>query len=142
MNDRPSPGHPARLPMERIVAFLDDQPGQTAETVLQLRALVLKAAPEATETLLWRGLSYHCAEAGGRVRGAVCQISIHEGGVRLSFIHGVRLPDPGALLRGGAKSKRFVALSSPAEIESLPLAELVRSAVALAGTMAKEGLGI
>jgi len=65
------------------------------------------AAPDATETILWKTLSYHDAVRGGKVKGAVCQISLHADHVRLSFIHGAALPDPSGILRGDRQVKAF-----------------------------------
>jgi hypothetical protein len=126
MDPRPNP--PSRLPVERIVEFLEDRPGSLAETAMALRTLVLEEAPEAAESIHWGALSYHDPGCGGHVKGAVCQITLHDGRVRLSFIHGVRLPDPAGLLRGDRKSKRYVELRSAAEIPDLPLRALVRAA--------------
>lgn len=111
-----------------LAAFLEDQPEPLAEIVIELRKLVLAAAPDAVETIAWGGLSYHRPDRGGRIKGAVCQISLHRSHVRLSFIHGVRLPDPSRLLRGDRKSKRFVPLKVLGEVGALPLVPLIRAA--------------
>ena len=112
----------------QLAAFLEDQPAPLAEIVIELRKLVLMAAPDATETILWKTLSYHDAVRGGKVKGAVCQISLHADHVRLSFIHGTALPDPSGILRGDRKSKRFVKIRTTAEAEALPLEPLIRAA--------------
>ena len=123
-----SVNRPARLPMAKIVEYLEDYPMRLAEIALELRNMVLAAAPQATETICWRVLSYHDAAHGGIVKGAICQISLCADQVRLSFIHGVRLPDPSGILQGDRKSKRFVLIRSMTEVRTLPIAELVRSA--------------
>lgn len=94
-----------------------------------LRRVVRGAAPEATETVLWGGLSYHLAFLGGRVKGAVCQIGVRGNQVELGFIHGVLLPDPTNLLRGTGKSKRSMRVARVGEYPEATLASLVRSAV-------------
>ncbi len=97
--------------------------------VVWLRQLVRRAAPTATETVLWGGLSYHLAFLGGRVKGAVCQIGVKRNVVVLAFIHGVLLPDPAHLLRGTGKSKRCVRVEYVGQYPAATLARLVRSAV-------------
>ena len=83
-----------------LKAFLDALTPETGELVSALRDVVRRTVPHAEESLLWGGLSYHRPQVGGRVKGAVCQIGAKGGQVRLGFIHGVRLADPGGLLQG------------------------------------------
>jgi hypothetical protein len=85
---------------------------EVREIVLELRNVISAACPQATETVLWGGLSYHDSGKGGRVKGAVCGLEFRKLPVRVSFIHGVRLEDPGHLLRGTRLSKRHLEVSS------------------------------
>ncbi len=94
-----------------------------------LRILVREAAPEAIESEVWDGLSYHLPELGGRVKGAVCQIAMKGEEVELGFIHGVLLSDPQGLLRGEGKSKRHVRLASLSHLPDQALVDLIRAAV-------------
>ena len=87
-------------PTGRPEAFLRHLPPGTRGLVSALRAVVRRNVPLAEESVLWGGLSYHRPEVGGRVKGAVCQIVVKGGAVRLDFIHGIRLKDPSRLLRG------------------------------------------
>jgi len=114
-----------------LQAFLHGLPPRVREIVKALRRLVRRAAPEAEESLLWGGLSYHRPGIGGRVKGAVCHINVKDGRVRLDFIHGIRLWDPAGLLEGGLVSKRFVRLESPADAARAEIAALIRQAAAL-----------
>jgi hypothetical protein len=98
---------------------------------LALRDVVRRAVPEAEESLLWGGLSYHRPQVGGRVKGAVCQIGVKRGKVRLDFIHGIRLADPSRLLQGNRLSKRFIPIESAADAERPEIAALIREAAAL-----------
>src|SRR5512143_4143343 len=100
------------LPIAHIEHRLADEPAEVKDIVLELRNLVASACPQASESLLWGGLSYHDASKGGRVKGAICMIEFRQLPVRLSFIHGVRLKDPQGLLRGDRLSKRFVEIGS------------------------------
>jgi hypothetical protein len=74
-----------------VRTFLAMLSPETRRVVRWLRRLVRGAAPAATETVLWGGLSYHLAFLGGRVKGAVCQIAVRGNQVELGFIHGVLL---------------------------------------------------
>jgi len=108
--------------------LVDGLPAGLQSTVSALRALIRKTVPDAVESLLWGGISYHRPQQGGRVKGAVCQIGVKKGKVRLEFIHGVRLADPHRLLRGTRLSKRYVLVDSVASARRRELAELLREA--------------
>jgi hypothetical protein len=111
--------------------FLDALPPGPRELVLALRDVVLRTVPEAEESLLWGGLSYHRPEVGGRVKGAVCLIGAKRGQVRLDFIHGIRLQDPCGLLQGDLKSKRYIPITTIADAERPGVDALLREAAAL-----------
>jgi hypothetical protein len=114
-----------------VKGFLEALPPQTRKLVSPLRNVVLHTLPQATESLLWGGLSYHRPEVGGRVKGAVCQIGVKRDQVRLDFIHGIRLVDPEGLLQGDQKSKRFVPILTIADANRPEIVNLIRQAAAL-----------
>jgi hypothetical protein len=116
---------------EDVRAFLAGLGPEVRERVVALRRVVRAVAPEAEESVLWGGLSYHRPSVGGRVKGAVCQIVAKGTKVRLEFIHGVRLADPHGVLRGKRISKRFVPIGSPADARRPEVAALIRAASAL-----------
>lgn len=99
--------------------------------VATLRKVIRKVVPEAQESVLWGGLSYHRPRIGGRVKGAVCQIVAKRGEIRLDFIHGVRLSDPLGLLRGNRLSKRYVPILTARDARRSEIAALIREAAAL-----------
>ena len=119
-----------RPPDPALDRFLDGLAPPHRKIVAALRRAVAAAAPTAKETALWGGLSYHRPWVGGRVKGAVCQITAKRNEVRLDFIHGVRLRDPHGLLRGKLLSKRFVPIPTADEAERPGLAALIREAAA------------
>ena len=100
------------LPLRDVERFLTYTHPDIKEIVLELRDLVWQVCPYATERILWGGLSYHNSLKGGPVKGAICQIEVEKDRVRLAFIHGVRLTDPGSLLRGNRRSKRYLVVKS------------------------------
>ncbi len=114
-----------------VSAFLNSLPPDVRDLVSSLRAAVRRAVPEAEESVLWGGLSYHRPQVGGRVKGAVCQIVVKRGRVRLDFIHGIRLADPSGLLQGDQVSKRFVPIATAADAERPEIAALIEEAAAV-----------
>jgi hypothetical protein len=114
-----------------VEAFLDGLRPDTRQLVPALRDVVRRTVPHAEESLLWGSLSYHRPQVGGRVKGAVCQIVVKGGQVRLDFIHGIRLADPCGLLQGDGVSKRFVPIKSIADAERPEVTALIREAAAL-----------
>jgi hypothetical protein len=111
--------------------LLADLSPATRRLVLATRAMVVRTIPDAEESELWGSLSYHRPEVGGRVKGAVYQIGFKNDKARLDFIHGIRLTDPSGLLQGDQKSKRYVPIEFPDEVERPEIAALIREAAAL-----------
>jgi hypothetical protein len=114
-----------------LQALLDDLSPEVKQLVLALRGVVARVVPQAEESVLWGGLSYHRPEVGGQVKGAICQIVFKRGQVRLDFIHGIRLADPSGLLKGDRISKRFVPIETVADAEQPEVADLIREAATL-----------
>jgi len=114
-----------------VRAFLVGLSAEHREIVLALRDVVRRMVPDAEETVLWGSLSYHTPWIGGRVKGALCQITATRGEVRLEFIHGVRLADPARLLRGDRISKRYVAIRTVADARRPEIENLIREASAV-----------
>ncbi len=50
--------------------------------------------------------------------------------VNLCFLWGVRLPDPHGLLRGEGSQVRTIRLGAPEDLDTAPVRELIREAVA------------
>lgn len=111
--------------------FLESVSPKLRDTVDALREAVRRIVPDAEETVLWGGLSYHSPWVGGRVKGAICQISVKGSDVRLEFIHGIRLADPDGLLEGDRLSKRYVSVRSVADARRAAIARLIREASAV-----------
>jgi hypothetical protein len=114
-----------------LKAFLDALPPVARQLVLALRTVIRRAVPQVEESVVWGSLSYHRPEVGGRVKGAVCQIVVKRGQVRLDFIHGIRLVDPYGLLQGAQLSKRFVPIRGFADAKRPEVVALIREAAGL-----------
>lgn len=100
------------LPIHEVESFLKYTPQPLQDIVFELRNLIAEAASDAVEVVRWGGLSYFHAGRGGVVSAGICQIGLHEGYIRLDFIHGAFLSDPQHLLEGRQKVKRFVKIKS------------------------------
>lgn len=118
----------SRAEVERFLRFTRPD---FRDIVFELRDIVWRVCPQATERILWGGLSYHLSEKGGPVKGAVCQIELEKDRVLLSFIHGVRLTDPCSLLVGDRKSKRYLAIDSFEDASWTEILGLIREAADL-----------
>jgi hypothetical protein len=110
-----------------VERFLNRHPAPLREIALELRNLVAMVAPQASERILWGGLSYYDAQKGGPVKGGICQIELQAGVVRLSFIHGAFLDDPCGLLEGKQRYKKYVTLHSYDETPWEELEALMRA---------------
>ena len=82
------------------------------DIVLELRNLIASVAPNATEDIRFKGLSYYFKEHGGPVSAGICGIGWKKDHVRLFFVHGAFLPDPKSMLKGTGKAMRYVNLTS------------------------------
>ena len=100
------------LPIHEVESFLKFTPVPLQDIVFELRNLIAEVASDAVEVIRWKGLSYFHEGRGGVVSAGICQIGLHEGYIRLDFIHGTFLSDPKNLLEGNQKAKRFVRLKS------------------------------
>jgi hypothetical protein len=112
-------------------AWLETLSPENRTLALALRQVIRCAVPHAEESVVWGSLSYHSPEVGGRIKGAVCQIAVKRGQVRLDFVHGIRLADPCGLLQGKRLSKRFVLIDSVVDAERPEVVALIREAAAL-----------
>ncbi len=100
------------LPTASVLRLIERWPPPLQDIALELRSLIVVAAPGATETAHRKGFTYYFAERGGPVSAGLCQILIQPDHIRLAFNHGKFLPDPKGLLQGQEKYKRFVRLSA------------------------------
>ena len=119
------------LSTAEVERFLAHFPLGLQDIALELRNMLARLCPQATERILWGGLSYHDSAKGGPVRGAICQIELCDDHVRLSFIHGARLEDPQSLLEGDRKSKRYVRIVSYEKVPWEAINGLIQAAADL-----------
>ncbi len=116
-------------PTNEIEFCLQHTPAELRDIVLELRSLIVAVAPTATEAIHRKGFTYYDEDRGGPVSAGICQIGLHRDHIRLAFVHGAFLPDPGGLLEGEEKYKRYVKLSSYAQAPWEELRDLVEASV-------------
>jgi len=113
------------LPIHEVETFLKFTPAPLQDIVFELRNIIAEVASDAVEVIRWKGLSYFHEGRGGVVSAGICQIGLHEGYIRLDFIHGAFLSDPKKLLEGNQKAKRFVRIKSYEEAPWDDLKQLI-----------------
>ena len=100
------------LPYHQVETCIDHCSQDQKDIILELRNLVVKAAPDAVEVTHSRGFSYFHADRGGPVSAGICQIGIFPDHIRLAFIHGSFIKDPLRLLEGSSKYKKYIRINS------------------------------
>jgi hypothetical protein len=118
------------LPAQKVERLLQRYPSYLVDIALELRGMVVHQAPYATERALRHGLGYHNQAKGGPVSAGICLIEIRRDHVRLAFIHGAFLKDPGHLLQGKARYKKYVRLTSYEGTPWRALKELIKASAA------------
>jgi hypothetical protein len=121
------PPHPEHL---KFLAVFEPRIGELA---LEVRRLVLKEAPEASE-LIYE--AYNAVASGysftGRPSDAFIHVAVYAKWVNLGFNRGSSLEDPERVLRGDCKSVRHIRISEAADLKNPALRRLVRGAIAAA----------
>jgi hypothetical protein len=94
--------------------------------VTALRALMRECAPKATESFAYNMPVW----IGKRI---FAYMNGNQKGITFSFVYGTQLSDPRGLLKGSAKTARFVRLKSVDEIDACEdaLRDYVRQALAI-----------
>lgn len=82
------------------------------DLLLEIRNIVAKVNPSATERIGSRGLTFYDADKGGTIKGGICFVDIQENHVRLRFGLGAFLDDPKSLLSGSQLYMRYLDISS------------------------------
>jgi hypothetical protein len=100
------------LSTHSIEQYLEHFNPEIRDIVWELRNIFASVAPTATEVIRRNGLSYFHQQRGGPVSAGICQVMILSDTIRLAFIHGAFLPDPGHLLEGDRHYKRYVKIIS------------------------------
>lgn len=68
--------------------------------LLEIRNIVMKVSPLATERIHPRGITFYNPDQGGTIKGGICFVDIQDDYVKLRFGLGAFLEDPKSLLTG------------------------------------------
>lgn len=115
------------LPEHTIEKKLEFVAPELRDITLEIRNIVARIAPEATESPHSRGFSYYHKERGGPVSAGICSVAIFRDHIRLGFIHGAFLPDPQGLLVGEPKYKKHLRIYHYEEAPWEYIHELIRA---------------
>jgi hypothetical protein len=99
-------------------------PGKHAEVVNELRGIVKKAAPKATEAFKWAQPVYE-------LNGPMIWIKAYKSYVNIGFWRGAEMQDAYGLLEGTGDRMRHVKLASAKDIKKKPLQDYIKQAVKL-----------
>ncbi|MEO7192003.1 MAG: DUF1801 domain-containing protein [Vicinamibacterales bacterium] len=106
------------------IADLDDWRG---ETLASIRRLIKQAAPDVVEEWKWRGTPVWSHE------GIICTGESYKSVVKLTFLKGASLKDPGHLFNSSldGNARRAIDIRQGEQIDERAFEALIREAVAL-----------
>jgi hypothetical protein len=98
--------------------------GWQSEIASRIRRIVLKAAPEAKESIKWAQPVYES-------NGPFCYFKAFKNSINLGFWRGIDIEDPKGLLEGSGDKMRHVKIRSIDDVDEEQFADFVRQAVEL-----------
>ncbi|MFL7891492.1 MAG: DUF1801 domain-containing protein [Anaerolineales bacterium] len=107
--------------VENYIAKLPE--GQ-AELVREVRQIILKAAPEAEESIKWAQPVY-------AINGPFAYIKAFKNSVNFGFWRGANINDPDGLLQGSGEKMRHIKLNNLKDINLPIFSDFVQQAVQL-----------
>jgi hypothetical protein len=111
-------------PSQRIDAKIAALGDWRADTLKQLRRLILASDAGVTEAWKWDGPVWECV-------GILCTGETYKAKVKLTFPYGAALPDPHGLFNSSLEGKvrRAIDFDAASEIDATAFQALVRAAV-------------
>ncbi|KML48174.1 hypothetical protein VL15_30925 [Burkholderia cepacia] len=112
-------------PSARIDALIAGIPDWRGPLFADLRQTILAAAEGIVEEWKWMGSPVWSCD------GMIAVANAHKGKVKLTFMHGAHLPDPGALFNDGldGNARRAIDFFEGDRIDKRALKTLVRAAI-------------
>jgi hypothetical protein len=109
--------------IDQLIAGIDDWRGKTFAKV---REAILAADPAITEDWKWMGSPVWYRD------GIIAVANAHKGKVKLTFMHGARLPDPDRLFNAGLEgnARRAIDYLEGDAVDEPALKRLIRAAIA------------
>ncbi len=98
--------------LSEVESALRFQRPDLVNLVLEIRSIVVRVTPSATERISSRGLTFYDADKGGTIKGGICFVDIRDDHVLLRFGLGTFLDDPKSLLTGDRLYMRHMDISS------------------------------
>lgn len=117
----------AQTPSGEITVFLARYPTAIREVSEYLRRVMKQAMPQARETL-YAGQNHLGYGFRGRMSERICYICPMRDYVRLGFMFGATLPDPGGLLAGEGKRLRHIKIRSMSDAQNPSIVALIEAA--------------
>lgn len=117
---------PAKRTLKEMLA---PYPREVQSLARATRALMMEVLPGVKETVDPTGPYVTYAFAPG-YKGVVSYITVNQKGVKLGVARGTSLPDPKKLLKGSGKANRHVVITTPEDLKTPGLRQLVRAAFA------------
>ena len=99
-------------PLYEVERALRFKPPDMVDLLLEVRSIVARVVPWATERISLGGLTYYDASKGGTITGGICFVDIQDDHVRIRFGLGVFLDAPKSLLAGDRLYMRYLDISS------------------------------
>jgi hypothetical protein len=112
-------------PSERIDELIAELTDWRGKTFASIRKSILAADAEILEEWKWRGSPVWSRD------GIIAVANAHKDKVKLTFLHGARLPDPDKLFNAGLDGNKWRAIDffEGVKIDQRALKNLVRAAV-------------
>jgi hypothetical protein len=119
--------------LAEVESALRFQRPDLVDLVFEIRSIVARVKPAATERIHSRGLTFYDADKGGTISGGICFVDIRDDHVRLRFGLGVFLDDPKSLLAGDRRYMRHLDISSFDEAPWTDIEDLIQASANLGG---------
>ena len=107
-----------------VDGYITGLDGWQAETVSGVRQVILKAVPEAKESIKWAQPVYE-------LNGPFSYIKAFKNSVNFGFWRGVEIENPQGLLQGTGEKMRHVKLTGVQDIDEEAFVEFIRQAIQL-----------
>jgi len=127
-----------RPPGEELIRLLAEFDLSVGELALELRSMVLREAPTATERFLRVYALVFWYSLTGKMTDAFCQVVVYTRGVNLMFNRGAELDDPDNALVGEGKIIRHIKVRQREDLKNPNLRKFIRAALKHAKSIAKE----
>ena len=121
--------------LSEVESALRFQRPDLVDLLLEIRNIVVRVKPSATERISSRGLTFYDADKGGTITGGICFVDIQDDHVRLRFGLGAFLEDPKSLLSGDQLYMRYLDILSFDDAPWTDIEALIQASANLDGSV-------